>query len=128
MVTASTIYMSLMGPNGLRRVATLCHQRTRELVDALTTIPGVEVVFEPPYFHEVLLRVNQPVKAVLSALASEGIQGGFALNEAYPELADCLLLCVTETKRTEDIKRFAHALRQVLAGSFLSGSKAACQA
>src|SRR5204863_3334531 len=36
MVTASTIYMSLMGPHGLRHVAALCHERTREMKNELT--------------------------------------------------------------------------------------------
>src|SRR3990167_3976685 len=103
MVTASTIYMSLMGPNGLRRVATLCHQRTRELVDALTTIPGVEVVFDGPWWHEIVLRVNQPVDQVLHELAALGIQAGYALQGTYPELANCLLLCATETKTAEEL-------------------------
>lgn len=123
MVTASTIYMSLMGPQGLRQTAVHCHERTRELVKELTAIPGVEIVFTGIYFHEVVVRVNQPTDQMLGELAKRKIQGGFALDHYYPELKNCLLICATETKTSEDIKLLAHHLRDVL-----QGSKVACPA
>ncbi|HSG64554.1 MAG TPA: aminomethyl-transferring glycine dehydrogenase subunit GcvPA, partial [Gammaproteobacteria bacterium] len=51
MVTAATIYMSLMGPAGLRRVALACHAQTRALAAKAAAIPGVELAFPEPYFH-----------------------------------------------------------------------------
>jgi len=110
MVTASTIYMSLLGPQGLRRVALACHQATRDLRVALTAIPEVELVFTSPFFHEIVIRVPQ-AKKLLHVLAERGIQGGYALEEYYPELADCLLLCATETKTAEDIKLLTEVVR-----------------
>lgn len=120
MVTASTIYMSLMGPRGLRHIATVCHQQTRELKSELLAIPGVKNVFTAPFFHELVLQVNKPVDHVLEELALRGIQGGFALKEMYPELKDCLLLCATETKTAEDINLFAQHLRDALEGRKLA--------
>lgn len=116
MVTASTIYMSLMGPLGLRQVALTSHARTRELKNELASIPGVHAVFASPFFHEIVIRVNQPAHQVLTALASNGIQAGYDLSLTYPELGDCLLLCATETKTSDDIKRYATHLRDVLEG------------
>lgn len=123
MVTASTIYMSLMGPEGLRQTAAMSHQRTRELKQALSKIPGVEIVFPSAFFHEIVLRVNQPAEHLLQTLAAHHIQAGHALSKAYPELGQCLLLCATETKTTEDIQLFAQHLRDVL-----EGRKLACPA
>lgn len=120
MVTASTIYMSLMGPLGLRRIAALSHQKTRALQAALTSLPGVQSVFHSPFFHEIVLRVKKPVPALLKELAKVGIQGGYALGQSYPELSDCLLLCATETKTTADIQLFAQHLRDVLEGRTLA--------
>ena len=114
MVTASTIYMSLMGPQGLRKMALLCHERTRVMRDELTAIPGVEVVFNAPFFHEIVLRINQPADRLLQELSQRRIQAGFALNDAYPELGNCLLICATETKTIDDIKLLAKHLRDVL--------------
>jgi len=123
MVTASTIYMSLMGPQGLQQTAALSHERTRELAKELNSIPGVESVFNAPFFHELVIRVNQPVEQVVKGLAQQNIQAGFALKHDYPELGECLLLCATETKTLEDIKLFTHRLSDLL-----QGSKMACLA
>lgn len=120
MVTASTIYMSLLGPEGLRRVAALCHQRTREMEAALTAIPGVKLVFSSPFFNEIVVRLNTPVQHVLQELAHRRIQGGYSLKETYPELGDCLLICATETKTVEDIQSLARHLKEVLAGRKLA--------
>jgi glycine dehydrogenase subunit 1 len=128
MVTASTIYMSLMGPQGLRRVALMSHQHAREMQEELLAIPGVESVFVAPFFHEIVVRINKSTEEVLHTLAQQGIQGGYALNANYPELGDCLLLCATETKTRADIKLLAQHLRDALMSDVLKGGKLACQA
>jgi glycine dehydrogenase subunit 1 len=120
MVTASTIYMSLMGPEGLKRAAIMSHERTRELKKELTGILGVDEVFTSPFFHEIVLKVNQPVDQMLHELSRRQIQGGFALKPYYPELGDSILICATETKTSEDIKLLAQHLRDVLEGRKLA--------
>jgi len=120
MVTASTIYMSLLGPQGLRQVALASHQNARKMQKELLAIPGVENVFSAPFFHEVVVRIHQPIDQMLHELAERHIQGGYALKETYPELADGLLVCATETKTAEDISLFAQHLRDVLEGRKLS--------
>lgn len=116
MVSASTIYMSLLGPIGLRRVAECAHAKTRMLLQALASIPGVTPIFHSPFFHEVVLRLNQPVEMVLQALAKYKIQAGFSLKAFYPELGNALLVCATETKTTADIQFFKEHLHAILAG------------
>jgi len=128
MVTASTIYMSLLGPQGLRNVAAQCHVRTRELQQALLAIPGVSGVFSSPFFHEFVIQLNQSAKEVLHELSKKHIQGGLALEEYYPELKDCLLLCATETKTDDDIKLLANMLNEILNRTAFGGGKIACQA
>lgn len=114
LVTAATIYMSLLGPEGLRRVAMASHANTTLLVAKLTAIKGVELVFNPPYFHEVVLRLPQPVNTVLEKLSNAGIQAGYDLSEYYPQLGNALLVCVTETKTAQDIEQYQQALKKVL--------------
>ena len=109
-VTAATIYMSLLGPEGLERVAGACHANTRTLIERLTSIDGVEPVFNRPVFHEGVLRMNRSVADVLRALAADGILGGFDLTQHYPELGDALLVCATETRTTADIERYRERL------------------
>jgi glycine dehydrogenase subunit 1 len=114
LVTAATIYMSLMGPAGLARVAAVAHARTSELVAALTRLPAVRAAFASPYFHESVLLLDRPVAPVLRALADRGILGGFDLAEHYPELGHALLVCATETKTSTDIEHYASALADVM--------------
>src|SRR5262249_44866162 len=73
LMTAATIYLSLMGPQGLARTAAAAHARTRELVAGLTRVPGVHLAFAGPFFHEALLQLDRPVPAVLQALGARGI-------------------------------------------------------
>jgi glycine dehydrogenase subunit 1 len=120
MVTASAIYMSLMGPLGLRQVAALSHQHAVALKKSLLLIPGIEEVFTSPFFHEIVLRIRQPVNLLLAELAKRGIQGGYALKDKFPELDDCLLLCATETKTRDDISLLAHYCRNLLEGRKLA--------
>lgn len=112
-VTASTIYMALVGAEGLRRIAVACHRNTQKLVAALTSIDGVTQAFASPFFHEVVLRLPGKASAVLSALAKQGITGGWALAD-YPDLGEAILVCATEVKTDEDIERYKISLEQAL--------------
>jgi glycine dehydrogenase subunit 1 len=114
MVTAATIYMSLLGPEGLARVAAGSHAATRRLVDTLVELPGVKRAFSGPAFHEAVLQLDAPVAPVLEALARRNILGGFDLGADYPELGNALLVCATETKTAEDIAHYRSALADVL--------------
>src|SRR6185369_3871938 len=97
---------------GLARVASLSHERTNELVAALTRIKGVKLAFEGPRFHEAVLQLDRPVAPVLAELARRGIVGGFDLAADYPELGNALLVCATETRSSEDIEKYANALAE----------------
>jgi glycine dehydrogenase subunit 1 len=114
LVTAATIYMSLMGPQGLERTAAASHARTRELVNSLTRLKGVRAAFQGPAFHESVVLLDRPVGPVLKALASRGILGGLDLSEHYPELGSALLVCATETKTSADIESYVAALGEVM--------------
>jgi glycine dehydrogenase subunit 1 len=120
LVTAATIYMSLMGPQGLARVASVSHARTAELIGQLTRQPGVRAAFASPYFHESVLVLDRPVAPVLRALADRGILGGFDLAAHYHGLGHALLVCATETKTSADIARYANAL-----GDLMTAARAA---
>ena len=112
LVTAATIYMSLLGAEGLQRVAAASHQGAIFLMKKLLAIKGVELVFMGPIFHEFVLRLPVPASEVLKKMAvatetMEAIQAGYDLSEQYPELGHALLICVTETKTTEELSAYA---------------------
>jgi len=107
MVTAATIYMSLLGFEGLRQVALRSQQNMAMLLAKLVALDGVERLYEGPHFHEVAVRLNKPVATVLDALAERDILGGY-------DLGDALLVCATETKSEADIDAFVAALGDIL--------------
>jgi glycine dehydrogenase subunit 1 len=114
LMLAGTVYLALLGAEGLERVATLSVQRTEQLVRALTGIPGVRRIFNCPGFHEAVLGLERPVAPVLAALGARGIEGGLDLLDDYPELGPALLVCATETKTQADIELYARTLAEVL--------------
>jgi len=113
-VTAATIYMSLMGATGLRQVASSCLNNTRTLVAGLTAIDGVEAAFTSPGFHEAVVLLDRPVAPVLEALAAENVLGGFDLSTYYPELGNALLVCATENRTAAQIDNYVATLSALL--------------
>jgi glycine dehydrogenase subunit 1 len=114
LVTAATIHMSLLGPEGLARVASASMANLRSLRERLAAIPGVQSVFSGAHFHEGVLKLDRPVAPVLAELTRQGILGGYDLSRHYPELGHALLVCTTETKSDADLARYADALRALL--------------
>lgn len=114
LVTAATIYMSLLGYKGLQNVAKASHANTRKLTHKLCQIDGVERVFNGPFFHEAVIQLPGDANIVLAKLAEQRIIGGYALESDYPELKDTILICATEIKTEQDLQQFATALQQAL--------------
>jgi len=117
LMMAGTVYLSLMGAEGLERVAEASMARAEQLQRALTGLPGVRRIFTRPVFHEAVLGLDRPVAPVLAALAKRDIQGGLDLSVYYPELGQSLLVCATETKTDADIQAYASGLREVLSAA-----------
>ncbi len=115
MVTAATIYMSLLGFDGLIRVAEAAHRNTKLLVDRLCEIDGIQRLFGGPFFHEVALKFDRPVPPVLDALAAGDILGGFDLTSFVG--TDALLVCATETKTETDISACVNAFSGIFAAN-----------
>jgi len=114
LVTAATIHMALLGPDGLGRVAAQSHANTLALVEQLAAIKGVEKPFNRPVFHEAVLCLDQPAAEVLRALEAQGILGGYNLATYYPELGQAILVCATETKTAADIENYAFHMERIV--------------
>jgi len=122
MVTAATIYMALLGYDGLAAVAAASCRNTARLAEGLADIDGIEPLFDGPQFHEAALKLDRPVQPVLDALADRGILGGLDLGAYYPEFGDALLVCATETKTDADIDAYVGAMRDVMQSKALKSA------
>jgi glycine dehydrogenase subunit 1 len=113
---AFTIHLSLLGEDGLTRLAHLNHAAAVAAADRLAAVPGVTLV-NNSFFNEFALRLPRPAAPVIERLAERGVLAGIPVSRFYPErvdLADLLVVAVTETVTEDDIRRFASALSEVL--------------
>lgn len=114
-VTAATIYMTLLGSEGLSRVASQSHANARSLAQQLVEVEGVELNNLKPFFHEFVISTPASASAVLAALAEYDILGGIALSEFGLDASDRqILVCATEVKTEQDLQLYAQALTKVL--------------
>jgi len=112
---AATIYLALHGKVGLRRLAEINLQRAAALKERLVGLNvGLSARFDAPHFNEFTLRVRRPVEELLPALEERGILAGVALQDDYPELADCLLVAVTECNPPDELTRYVEAAQGLL--------------
>jgi len=119
LVTAATIYMSLLGDSGLQKVALQCHNRVRLLWQVMQEqMPSMSLYFpKQSPFHELVVRLPVSAKVVAERMAEERILAGLPLLGLFPSLADAdnaLLVCATEQHTPEDIQRFVSRLKQVI--------------
>ncbi len=114
-VAAATIYMTLLGAQGLNKVANSSHQNTQKLAAQLNAIEGVTMAFSSPTFHEFVIKLEGVTAAdVLNTLMADGVLGGFNLSVDYPVLGEAILVCATETKTAADITAYRDALSRVM--------------
>lgn len=112
-VTASTIHMALLGPEGLRRVAGTSYVNTHALSERVAIL-GIRPAFTGDYFHEVALQLPCRADSLLEAMAGDGILGGYDLGKVDPRYDHVILVCATETKTNEDIDRYVDSLTRVI--------------
>jgi len=111
---AAAVYLAAMGPRGLRQVAELCYHKAHYAASEIARLPGYELVGARPFFKEFVVRCPRPVDETLRYLLEEwAILGGYALGQDYPELEDCLLVCVTEMNSREEIEELVEALAEL---------------
>lgn len=110
----ATIYLETLGKKGLRDLAWHNLQKANYTKELLTGIDGIEARFSGTAFNEFVLELAKPWEEVEENLKQQGIIGGIGLEAAYPELENCVLVCVTELHSKEDIDRLSVALKAVL--------------
>ena len=114
---AFSIHMTLLGEAGLRRLAGLNHAGAVRAAVRLAKVPGVELVNDT-FFNEFTLKLPVEARPVVRTLADCGILAGVSLGRLYPgdpDLANGLVVAVTETTTPEDVEVLATSLQEVLA-------------
>ncbi len=109
----ASIYLALLGPAGLREVATLCLHKSHYALRRLTASDTFQPAFRGHFFKEFVVRVlDRRVEERLRLAEQKNILAGLPLGRWYPEYADCLLVCVTESRTRAEIDAWAECLLQ----------------
>ncbi|MGI6036612.1 MAG: aminomethyl-transferring glycine dehydrogenase subunit GcvPA [Limnochordia bacterium] len=109
----ATIYLSLLGPEGLGEVARQSLQKAHYAQEQICSLPGFEAGKPGPFFKEFVVRTTMDIQAIEGRLLEAGIIGGLPLGRFYPQLDDCLLFCVTEARTKAEIDRLVEVLGEV---------------
>lgn len=110
----ATIFLETLGPQGLREMAYQNLQKANYALEELCSLPGLRRRFSSPIFNEFVLKCDRSLYEILPELAKRGLIGGYPLERDYPDLRNCLLVCVTEVHSKDKIDRLVQAFREVL--------------
>jgi glycine dehydrogenase subunit 1 len=116
MALASTVYLSLLGKNGLRQVAELCYHKAHYAAECISSISGYGMASNVPFFNEFVVRCPRSVSEINNHLLEYGIIGGYDLSQDYPQLANHMLIAVTEMNTRDEIEWLADVLTEVSNG------------
>ncbi len=103
MALAATVYLSLMGKEGLPKVANLGLQKAHYAAQQIVTVPGFELAYDAPFFNEFTVKTPVPASEVNRFLLSRDIVGGFDLGTLDPAFDHSLILAFTEVTTRQQI-------------------------
>ena len=112
---AFTVHMTLLGSEGLSRLARINHANAIKLADMLAGVKGVDVL-NPSFFNEFTVKLNKPAAPVVEKLAAKKILAGVPVSRLWPDagLDDHLILASTEVNTDDDRAALVVALKEVL--------------
>jgi glycine dehydrogenase subunit 1 len=109
---AACVYMTTMGPEGMKEVGELCYHKAHYLADRIIKIPGFKLVHDGHFFNEFLVRTPVPSEKLVEDLVDDGILAGVPLCRFYPERQDEMLIAVTEKRSREEMDYFVGKLSE----------------
>jgi len=112
---AATVYLSVMGRQGLREVGRLCLQKAHYLKHRLCEIKGFETAFQRPFFKEFVVKTPVPPSRLNKRLFRHKIIGGLDLGEVSRKLKNHWLVCVTEKRAKEEMDQLVAVLKEMIA-------------
>ncbi len=105
----AVIYLTLLGPQGLKEVAELNLERAHQLANLINQ-KSFHVKTFAPFFNEFIVECPIPAADVITKMEAKGFAAGYDLGQLCPQMKNCLLVCATEMRTEEDLKAYADAL------------------
>jgi glycine dehydrogenase subunit 1 len=114
---ASTVYLALLGREGLRELCETILLKSHYAIKRLSEVEGLKTpVLKSPHFQEFTVNFKRRVDDVHKSLLKLGIHDGRDVSGDFPELGETALYCVTETHAKEDIDALVDALEGIMRG------------
>ncbi|TGV16864.1 glycine dehydrogenase, partial [Mesorhizobium sp. M00.F.Ca.ET.186.01.1.1] len=110
---AASVAMTALGKRGVQEMARLNVQKTQYALRELAKLDNCQLVYHSPVFNEFVLKVPKSVGEVNRELLAKKIVGGYDLGRDYPELANHMLLAVTEARTKEEIDALVQGLEEI---------------
>ncbi len=109
---AATVYIALMGKNGLEKVATSCLKNSHYLANRLAEIKGFKLKFDKPFFKEFVLETPVQPREIIDVLLKDKIHAGIDVSGFDYGLNSSLLIAVTEKRSREQMDRFVELMNK----------------
>jgi len=110
----AAVFLSALGPQGLKETAELCLRKAHYAAAELAKIPGVQIAFSRPFFKEFTVRVKGDAPKLLAKLRTASYLAGLPLAQWYAQWKDCLTIAVTEKRTKNEIDGLASAYKKIL--------------
>jgi glycine dehydrogenase subunit 1 len=118
---AAAVYLSLLGPRGIKQLGENIIRRSHYVMSKLSQIKGVKApLFDSCHFKEFVVNIDTEkgeIEDVQRELLETGIQGGRIIKNAFPRYGESAVYCVTEKHSQEMIDRLTTAFNSILEGS-----------
>jgi len=118
--TAASVYLTLLGKTGLKKVALLSAEKAQQTADALFKLEGFRPYFNSPFVREFAVRTPVPARQLILSMVERRILPGVDAGRWYKNMNDCLIVALTEKRTEEEITRLVEGLKELTASGVLS--------
>ncbi|WP_206885609.1 aminomethyl-transferring glycine dehydrogenase subunit GcvPA [Alicyclobacillus mali (ex Roth et al. 2021)] len=112
---AATVFLAYMGKEGLQELARQNYHKAHYFRARLLEVPGVEPLFDAPFFNEFTVRLSRPTADVQRDMLDRGYLFGYDLGKDDASLEGGVLVAVTEVRTRGDMDEAVAAIKEVLA-------------
>lgn len=118
--TTASVYLSLLGKEGLKQVALLSVERANMAAERIFSIDGFAPYFSGPFVREFAVKTPIPAEEIILGLLDRGIVAGVDAGRWYKGMENCLIVAATEKRTEAEIDRLAAGLKELRGSGVLS--------
>jgi glycine dehydrogenase subunit 1 len=118
--TAASVYMTLLGKSGLKKVALLAAERAQQTAAALFELEGFRPYFKAPFVREFPVKTPTPARQIILSMVEQGMLVGIDAGRWYSNMNDCLIVALTEKRTEQEISCLVAGLKELTSRGVLS--------